>query len=40
VWVFGIALVKTIAFAVLGLAPRTAAGVVIAIRKTFHRSGR
>ena len=40
VWVFGVALVKTIAFAVLGLAPRTAAGVVIAIRKTFHRSGR
>jgi len=38
--IFGAALVKTIAFAVLGLAPRSAARLVLAIRQTFHWSRR
>jgi hypothetical protein len=38
--IFVAALVKTIAFAVLGLAPRSAARFVLAIRQTFHWSTR
>jgi len=37
---YGAALVKTIVFAVLGLAPRSAARLVLAFRKSFRRSGR
>jgi GT2 family glycosyltransferase len=33
----GVAIVKTIVFAVLGLAPRNSARLVLAIRNAFHR---